>query len=123
MVINVPSELMPQVEALIKKQEEKKERIAEMKNVPYWEIVLTGKPDSSGHENFSKIKFPALVAYSSCGARRQGILTHGDSGYFLWDCTRQWNYNSQGGAYDTLEDLWEAWKFSVLKAKVIGKQG
>ena len=122
MVIDVPNTIIEQVQALVKKEGKKQERIEANKNVPYWDITVTGGEDSGGHENLDKIKFPTLVSYPYCGGERVGFLTHGDDGYYFWDCTRQWNYNSQGNRYNTIQELWEEWNFRVLKAKVIGKR-
>ena len=121
MEINVPNTIAEQVQALIKKEEKKQERAEANKNIPYWNIIVTGEQDSGGHENLDKIKFPALVSYPYCGVERIGFITRANQ-YYLWDCTRQWDGNLQGEPVDTIQELWERWNFRVLKAKVIGKR-
>ena len=123
MEINVPNTLTEQVYALVKKEEKRQKRVRVNQNTPYWNVTITGEQNIPEHENLDKIRFPALVSYPYCGTERTGFITHSGSGYYLWDCTRQWDGNLQGDPTDTIDELFRRWNFRVLKAKIIGRRG
>lgn len=95
----------------------------ECKEIPYLEVIRTGKAPEKKFENFKKVKFPTLCIYGR-SAEQIGVincaLVDEDVVYELHDITKQHHGINRQSHFDSLEEMDEMYNIrEIVKAKII----
>lgn len=103
-------------------------KVEKLKDVPYLEVIITGKPSEKRFENFDKVKFPALCIYGwnkeQLGVINMCYLGGDNPTYELHRIDKQYNGINRESGFDSLEEMHELYNIKeIVKAKIIAKRG
>ena len=100
------------------------------KDVPYLEIITTGKESEGWYENFNKVQFPAFCIYGwnkeNLGVINMAFLgsENGKPTYELHDITQQHAGINRQSGFDSLKEMHELYNIrEIVKIKIIVKRG